>query len=180
MQSNYKKFQELTLKFEGGYANRAPHADPGGETFAGITRKNHPNLDLWDDLDHLKKIGKTVQEINRMLPQYASFSRAFDEVYRSYWDAVNGDMLPAHLDILTADYAFQSGARQAIKDLQRVVGVNPDGIMGPATINACATSSPGAAKAYLDRRVLFMKKCKNWEENKKGWMNRIEKLKNIK
>ena len=37
------------LKFEGGYVNDKD--DKGGETFMGITRKNHPNLKMWDIVD---------------------------------------------------------------------------------------------------------------------------------
>src|SRR5262245_44928089 len=44
---------EELLKLEGGYSND-PH-DPGGETYAGITRRDWPNWDGWKEIDAAKK-----------------------------------------------------------------------------------------------------------------------------
>ncbi len=42
----FKKVYAMTKKMEGGYSNRDPESDPGGETNYGITKETYPNLDI--------------------------------------------------------------------------------------------------------------------------------------
>lgn len=62
---------------------------------------------------------------------------------RQYWDKA-GRGLPVGLDYAVFDYAVNSGPAQAARDLQRVLGVKPDGIIGAMTL-AAAQKRPAVA-----------------------------------
>ena len=64
MASFIKAFNKL-IKAEGGYVNDPD--DNGGETFMGITRKNHPNCKMWIVIDEYKKKYSSTYGINKYL-----------------------------------------------------------------------------------------------------------------
>lgn len=56
-----------------------------------------------------------------------------------YWRAVSGDQLPAGLDAMLFDFAFNSGVHRAASQLQVLVGLegeDVDGDIGPRTLDA--------------------------------------------
>ena len=50
--ADFKKALTETLRHEGGYVNDPK--DPGGETYKGISRKNHPDWEGWNIIDEKK------------------------------------------------------------------------------------------------------------------------------
>src|SRR5699024_11002966 len=59
------------------------------------------------------------------------------EIYQSdYWVQSGGDIFPVGIDYMAFDYSVHSGATQAVKSLQRVVGQALDAIVNTKTINA--------------------------------------------
>ena len=81
-----------------------------------LWRKTHPGLpgDVW------------------LAPQ-----KEIEAIYRQkYWDALRCDELPAGVDYAVFDYGVNSGIRRAAKVLQRLIGVDVDGEIGPNTIAA--------------------------------------------
>ena len=99
---------------------------------------------------------------------------------RNYWDKTKCDWLPDALSVAVFDYAFHSGTMQAIKDLQRALGVTADGVIGNQTLGAC-NSKPlkQVLEKYFDNRLDFMIKCKGWTTYCKGWINRWYTVKQI-
>lgn len=81
---------------------------------------------------------------------------------------------------LLADMCVHHGATQAVKILQRTLGVPDDGKLGPQTINAVPVNSPHFAKRLVAARVRFYGELlaseavdrRRWA---KGWLNRVSR-----
>lgn len=97
------------------------------------------------------------------------------EIYRRrYWEAVKADSLPSPLRFALFDAAVNSGVRRAIEWLQRALGVEDDGVLGPITLKAAqgCYASDVAVKinAY---RLDFMTSLPTWAAFGRGWARRI-------
>jgi lysozyme family protein len=63
-------------------------------------------------------------------------------IYRTkYWAKVKGDQLPPGVDYAVFDYGVNSGVVRAARVLQRIVGVEQDGKIGPTTLVAMANKN---------------------------------------
>lgn len=98
---------------------------------------------------------------------------AYNIYRREYWNKAKCDQIPDCLSIAVFDYSIHSGTIQAIKDLQKALGVKADGIIGNQTIGAC-NSKPlkSVLERYFDNRLDYMIHCKGWTKYCKGWINR--------
>lgn len=160
----------FVLRWEGGYANHP--ADPGGETYRGISRRAHPDWHGWAVLD-------TMADKDAQSLQLELAVRAF---YRKrYWDPIYGDLLPPRVALAVFDWAVHSGVRHAVRALQRLVGAKVDGVMGPETLAATeayidrrAAEEIVAARRTFIRRLLAQRPALAVFED--GWENRIEGL----
>ena len=135
MSDLYNKAFEHTMKNEGGYADHP--ADRGGETFMGITRKNHPDWEGWESVDNLKKSGhiKDAHKLPAMMAQAQSFYK------KHYWDRVKAENFEGELSLVLFDTSVHSGVGRASKLLQESVGyiipnIAVDGKIGRLTIQA--------------------------------------------
>lgn len=61
-----------------------------------------------------------------------------------FWNAIKGDDLPAGVDQVVFDMAMVSGPGRAARLLQRALGVEQDGWIGPLTLNAATLAYPRA------------------------------------
>lgn len=114
-----KAFQHL-MKEEGVVlSNHA--ADKGGQTFAGIARKFHPDWNGWRYVD----AGDTPP---------TQLVRDFYHI--EYWTPVKGDQIKSQkvADVLFGQFVNMGG--NAIKLAQAVAGVIADGKIGPKTLAA--------------------------------------------
>lgn len=112
-----------TLGWEKGLADHAK--DPGGRTNLGITqatlnaaREEYPELNLPMSVDEL------------------TVAQATSIYQRKYWDACHCSDLPQGLAIAVFDAAVNTNASKVRKWLQKSLGVQPDGWIGPRTIAA--------------------------------------------
>lgn len=55
------------------------------------------------------------------------------DIYRTYWDDCDADLLPRRCAVAHFAFAFNAGPPQATRTLQRALGVLADGLMGPVT-----------------------------------------------
>lgn len=144
----------MLIGHEGGYANHP--SDPGGETMWGVTRR----VALQEGY-----VGQM-----RSLPRETAKA-----IYlRRYWQPIKADMLPTHLRYTVFDAAVNSGVTQAVRWLQRAVGVGEDGLLGPMTL--AAANSPASVKVavrFNAERLDFMTSLPTWGSFGRGWARRV-------
>lgn len=115
--SNFDKAIIAVLAHEGGYVNHP--ADPGGETNFGITKRDHPRVDI----KHLTR------------------AQAIEIYRRDYWREYM-DRMPAGVAAKHFDMCVNMGHFRAVKLLQRAMGCDEDGHIGPITLSAVAVHNP--------------------------------------
>lgn len=151
---NFDQAFDILLGHEGGYANDS--RDPGGETMWGVTARVARADGFIGDM--------------RGLPR----DRAKAIYKRKYWDAVMADRLPEAAQYIVFDAAVNSGPGQAIRWLQRSLGVGEDGVLGPMTLDAINRASGlKLAVAFCAERLDFMTSLPTWGAFGKGWARRI-------
>lgn len=165
MNSRFDNCMDVVLRWEGGYVDHP--RDPGGATNYGIslryarTQGTALDMDADGDVD--------AQDIRMLTPDKARM------VYRQwFWADVRGDELPAGVDLAVFDYAVNSGPSRAIRALQEALGVEVDGVFGPATLRAVKIANAAdVVNRVCDQRVKFLRGLSTWDTFGKGWMNRV-------
>jgi lysozyme family protein len=166
MRESFEHALSLTLAHEGGWSDHPK--DPGGATNMGVTIGTLKRLRIDVDGDGDSDIAD-LRKLRRA--DVAKVYRVF------YWDAVRADLLPAGVDLAVFDFAVNSGPAQASKVLQRIVGADPDGDIGPKTLAALAKADAQMVVAALsDRRLRFLRSLKTWATFGKGWARRVEEI----
>jgi len=149
---------------EGGYVDDKD--DPGGPTSHGVTER------VWHA--DLKLRGLPPSDVRNVTKEIAN--RIFAEQYLA---PVWFNRLPSGLDYSVGDYSVNSGPRQSVKDLQRVLNdlgsnIAVDGHMGLATLAAITEYETSVIIImHCQRRLAFMKKLKVWWKYKNGWTRRV-------
>lgn len=158
MKESFPASVALVLALEGGYSEHP--ADPGGPTRFGITLKT---------LARARGAEVTASDVRTLGSGEAA------EIYRRlYWDAVNGDLLPAGLDLAVFDCAVHSGPRRAVQMLQRQLGVAADGICGPLTREAALRCDARAVLNTLEAaRLDFLGRLPGASVFGRGWRSRV-------
>lgn len=164
----------LTIPFthqaEGGFVNDP--ADAGGATNMGVTlrtyteycrRKGYPK----PTVDRLKRLTEdTWRDIMRTM----------------YWDVIGGDLIQSQSVALALyDWAVHSGPSTAIKQVQRILGVKADGIVGPVTMASLNSVSPlplfgqiqTARKKFLGSLVVSRPANQKFLA---GWLRRVSSI----
>lgn len=135
--ADFEKAFAKTIKAEGGYVNN-PN-DKGGETYMGITRKNHPKLKMWETIDFYKTNvpNRKLKELNSILCRIKDIQEEVKEVYKkNYWNPIKLDMIYSQrIANQFFDISVNCGITAAIKAMQRVAGVKETGRMNAQTIN---------------------------------------------
>jgi lysozyme family protein len=90
-----------------------------------------------------------------------------------YWDKARCDDLPSGLDWAVFDWGVNSGMGRPAKALQRIVGVNPDGAIGPKTVKAIFDfDAKDMVEKLYDARQRFYESLKTFETFGRGWSRR--------
>ena len=158
------------LKWEGGYVNDPD--DLGGATNKGVCFKTYK---LYRQRKGLPM--PTIEDLKALTDkEFASILKSM------YWDACKADCIESQsVANAIVDWAWHSGTSTAVKEVQRVLGVKDDGIIGNITLSAINSHSPlplfGKIKqariAYIER-ICNARPANN--KFKKGWYNRIDDL----
>lgn len=145
------------MEHEGGYVNHP--SDPGGETMWGVTKRVARQYGYTGSMRNLPKA--TAQAI----------------ADKNYWQVVRGDDLPNDVAWQVFDAAYNHGNRQAIKFLQRAVGLtgdDVDGIIGNQTLDAVkCMDSDRIVMLFIAERLQFFTNLRTWNTFGKGWSRRI-------
>ncbi len=170
MKANFAKCLPMVLKHEGGFVNHPK--DPGGATNKGVT------------IGTLKRLGIDVDgDGDSDIVDLRNLRQSdLERVYRLfYWDAVRADHLPSGMDYAVFDFAVNSGPARAAKHLQKVIGVEQDGDIGPQTLAAVAKADPqDVVNAICDSRLRFMRGLtKLWPTFGKGWSRRVAEVRAV-
>lgn len=153
--------QDYILASEGGYVDHPK--DPGGATNMGIT---HRTLSAW------RKRPVTKQDVRDLTRAEAM------QIYEAqYWRTSGADRMPAGLDYAVFDYAVNSGPARAVKDLQRVLGVGADGVVGAQTLAALdGKRVTTLIEELCARRLVFLKGLSTWGTFGRGWQRRVDEV----
>ena len=150
------------LAHEGGYVWHAE--DPGGETNLGVTRAVYE------------------QYAGRQVMDGEMEGLTYDDVYpiyrENYWDRVRGDDLPSGVDWAVFDWGVNSGTSRAAKALQRIIGVEQDGGIGPMTLQAVASIEPVDIVDQMHyMREGFYRSLSTFDTFGRGWLRRNDETK---
>ena len=157
MDDRFKWIIKFVLDAEGGYTNDP--ADPGGETNYGIDKRSHADVDI----------------------KALTVEQATDIYFAEYWIKYKCDAYAAPLGEVYFDCCVNNGAKQANKFLQRAVGVEADGIIGPKTLAAIQskdsyTTALEVVKQRQNFYVLISENRSSLKKFLKGWTNRNNNL----
>ena len=149
----------FTLAREGGYVND-PH-DPGGATNMGVTLGT---LSSW------RGSPVTPADVQSLTREEAA------AIYKArYWTPLRCDDLPQCVALMVFDCGVNSGPGTSAQMLQRVVGVTPDGIIGPKTIAATyAKPLRDVLQGLHDARLAYLRALPGWPLYGHGWGSRVD------
>lgn len=148
--SNFDAFIERVLSHEGGYVNDP--RDPGGETKFGIARRSFPHLDI---KNLTRNDAKAIYRVN-------------------FWDAVHGDELPRQFAFQALDAAVNHGIGNAVRWMQRAIGVADDGHIGPVTLAKVKRHDPADLVLLFNaERLEFYAKLSTFDAFGRGWTRRV-------
>lgn len=137
------------LRWEGNETNNP--LDPGGYSRYGLSQRAYPALDL-----------RTITQ-----------AQAAEIYRRDYWTAIRGDELPDRVAFALFDAAVNVGVTQAVKFLQRAVGVHVDGVLGPVTLDAVRNvDAHKLLRELAVERVLFYVGLQSFSIFGRGWLRR--------
>lgn len=161
--ANFEPSLKIILREEGGNDDD-PH-DHGGRTSRGIIqrewnafRKTHPGRpsDVWKAPD---------EDIKTIY-------------HDQYWEPYC-DWMPTGVDLCFFNTAVNSGRQQAVKELQRAIGVNNvDGMMGIVTKNTLLEYNDieGLIKILSNKRRAYYRALRQFPRYGRGWLARTDRV----
>nr|WP_067289827.1 glycosyl hydrolase 108 family protein [Marinobacterium profundum] len=137
---------------EGEHSNDS--ADKGGDTWYGLARR-------W----------------NQDMPWPPTREQAIARYRERYWDACRCSELPPRLAAMVFDAAVQHAPRDAIRFLQRTLGVGIDGYIGPQTLAKAQQADAAALADFLSYRAKYYTQLCLDDESQlrfaRGWHRRL-------
>ena len=152
-----------TMPFEGWSACTNDPDDPGGLTKYGISKVNHPEVDVANlSLDGAKAIYR-----------------------KHYWNPIKGDQIASgRVAIKFFDMAVNMGVKQATKLVQEALGdmgcsVAVDGMMGPKTLEALNGVDDDVLFVFLVPLLEAFYRGLGKPKYIKGWLRRARTLPHV-
>lgn len=174
--ANFKEAFAASGKHEGGYVNHP--SDPGGETYAGVTRRDHPNWKGWQYI----VAGKITNKVE--------LDKLVEELFKKeYWDTFNGDLINAtpiakelydtglNMGVGIAETFLQRALNVTNKNQTLYANLKVDGDVGPKTIAVLnAHPDPKLVFKILNllqgaRYVALCEANEKLEDFTTGWIN---------
>lgn len=128
--AQFKIAFQKTLLHEGNYSNDP--SDLGGETYKGIARNMHASWSGWKIIDTSKKKSGFPATLNKD----AELQKQVEEFYLvSFWGPLKAyDIQNQSNADSIFDFAVNTGIKNCIRIVQKVVGATEDGIIGNETL----------------------------------------------
>lgn len=141
--------------------------DPGGATMIDVTLKTYT---AYRRRHHIYITTKT--DLKKI-----SFEEWKDILKTSYWNLWMADEICSQgLANLLVDWVWASGPK-SIKTAQEVLGVKPDGRVGPATLKALNQKDyEEIFKRIHAARKRYYEGCKGAWKYLKGWLRRLDAI----
>lgn len=161
-----EKLIPFILKWEGGYVNDP--LDKGGATNKGITIGTYR---------HFYGKDKGIEDLKTM--SQAQWEKIF---MAGYWQPFKATHIKSQgIANICVDWAWASGATTAIRNVQKVLGVTIDGIVGDETLTAInRADSKGLFERIKAARIDFVeaivRRTPSQKRFRKGWINRINDI----
>jgi len=157
MNQNFDTCMTMLLAHEGGYVNDS--RDSGGMTNLGVTKA------VYDEFYG----GDATEEVMKALTKHDVIP-----IYRrNYWDRCRCPDLPNGVDWAVFDLSVNSGTGRAARLLQRAVGAEEDGSIGPLTLMKVkgldSTSINNRIAVYREE---FYRSLSNFDVFGRGWLRR--------
>lgn len=154
---------QRTLRAEGGFRLTDIKGDRGGQTYAGIARTRNPDWPGWAWVD---RADTPPTDLVR------DFYRA------GYWAPLHCDRMPQAIAEDVFDFGVNAGPKVSAKLAQAVVGVTPDGVIGPRSIAALESADPAQfralfALAKIARYRDIVRRDRSQSRFLLGWLNRV-------
>jgi lysozyme family protein len=167
-----EKLAPLILKWEGGFVNDPD--DLGGATKMGVT------IGTWRQVGY-DKTGDGIIDVSDL--KLITKDEVINKVLKPhYWDRWRADEITDQsVANILVDWVWASG-RHGIEIPQRILGVKPDGKVGPITLAALNAYNPKILHQKIwNARYNFIENiCQTRPANRKfrgGWMNRLNDFK---
>lgn len=145
---------ERVIGYEGGYVDHPD--DPGGATNWGITERVAREHGYTGSMRLLSR--EQAREIYRV----------------GYWQRAQADQYAPAIGYQLFDAAVNHGIGNAIRMLQRAVGVADDGQVGPVTLDAVRRRPAAEVIARFNaERLDFYTRLTTWPSFGRGWARRI-------
>lgn len=155
--ANPKILQPFLLSWEGGYVNNPK--DPGGATNKGVTIATFRSYYGKD---------KTVQDLKNITDEQ------WLHIFKvGYWDKWKADQIKSQsIANLCVDWVYNSG-KHGITNVQKLLGVTVDGIVGPKTLAALNAQDPQTFfKKLHAQREIFYRSLSTFKTFGTGWLRR--------
>ena len=169
--ADIKHLSRFILSWEGGYSSH-PN-DPGGPTNRGVT------LATWKIYGYDKDgDGDIDKDDVKIISEYDAI---YEVMKPMFWDKCKADQIvDQSVANIIVDWIWMSGFGK-IKNIQRLVGVKDDGIVGPKTIAAINNKDPKKlfGQIWNARKRFYESLCSSKPKMKvflKGWMNRLNSI----
>ncbi len=127
--ADFSAAQPYIIANEGGYCDTK--GDTGGMTYRGISRINYPNWGGWAIIDQHQPL-----QYNEVIADDTLNSMVNQFYKKQFWDGLLGDGIDSQ-EVATYLYDFYVNAmHNAVKCVQRIIGVTADGMFGNASLAA--------------------------------------------
>lgn len=154
MSITFDEVFERVIGHEGGYVNNPK--DPGGETNWGVTKR-------------------TAQANGYHGAMKSMTKNQAKEIYRkAFWERAKCTQYNSAIGFQLFDAAVNHGIGNAIRMLQRAVGVADDGIVGQMTLGAINQKTLDDVLVLFNaQRLEFYTKLSKFPTFGRGWVRRV-------
>lgn len=163
MQSNFQAcLNFVLLPANDGQPFHVTPGDPGEATAWGVTRAT---------LSAYLHRPATIADVKALTRSSVA------PIYRVFFWLPDGcDKLPIGLDLMTFDQGVLCGQGESAKLLQSVVGVEPDGEVGPITLAAIAKNDTAALiQSLASVQADHYRSLAQFDEFGRGWLARLDR-----